>query len=241
MSSGAAIGNRAGIKLLSFDLDDTLWPCMPTILAAEQAHYQWLQENVPLICDHYDIKQLRQKRLALMQENPQWGHDLSRARRESLLALAQEFGCGDNWVEPAFQVFYQARQQVSLFDDVVPVLDELANHYRLVALTNGNADIQQTGISHWFELAINAAEAGAKKSEPQIYQLALSRLSVAAEHVIHIGDDPVQDVLGARRAGIYTVWLNRQVQSWPEKSFQPDAQITDLYELPALLTRLRNR
>lgn len=225
------------IKLLSFDLDDTLWPCMPTILAAEQAHYRWLNENVPAICSRYDIKQLREKRLTLMAQNPHWAHDLSKIRTESLLALSEELDCGTDWVEAAFQVFYEARQNVELFEDVEPVLDRLVKDYRMLALTNGNADTSQTGISHWFEFSMNAAEIGAKKSEPLIYQIALSQAAVSPEHAMHIGDDPVQDVLGAHRAGMISVWLNRHQARWTKKNYQPDAEISSLHELPRLLEK----
>lgn len=225
------------IKLLSFDLDDTLWPCMPTIMAAEQAHYRWLNENVPVISSRYDIKQLRDKRLALMAQNPHWAHDLSKVRTESLLALSEEFDCGADWIEAAFQVFYEARQVVDLFEDVVPVLDRLAKDYPMLALTNGNADISHTGISHWFEFAMSAADVGAKKSEPLIYQMALSQVSVAARYAVHIGDDPVQDVLGARRAGMISVWLNREQKTWTQNNYQPDAEISSLHELPCLLEK----
>ncbi len=229
------------IKLLSFDLDDTLWPCMPTIMAAEQEHYHWLKENVPVICDRYDIMQLREKRLALMAENPQWAHDLSRARRESLLALSSEFDCGTDWIEEAYQVFYAARQNITLFDDVSGNLDILARRYRLLALSNGNADIHHTGVAHWFEFSLNAAQAGAKKSEPLIYQQALSKAGITAENAVHIGDDPMQDILGAQRAGIYSVWLNREANVWPEQGFQADAEISSLDELPGLLDELQQK
>ena len=51
------------IKVLSFDLDDTLWPCLPTILRAEELLHKWLSVNVPEISSSYDVYQLREKRL----------------------------------------------------------------------------------------------------------------------------------------------------------------------------------
>jgi len=223
------------IKLLSFDLDDTLWPCLPTIMAAEKAHYRWMQQHVPVICLHYTITQLAEKRRALMAANPQWAHDLSRVRMESLRSLSLEFGLDFNWVQPAFNVFYRARQQVKMFDDVAPALDKLAQHYRLIALTNGNSDMQKTGIQPWFEFALSAADAGEKKSKPAIYAMAMARAGVSASQCVHIGNDPEQDVLGAQRAGIYSIWLNRTDIVWTQTDYWPDAQIGSLYELPDLL------
>jgi len=50
-------------KLICFDLDDTLWPCMPTIELAEQTLYNWLAKNKPEITQKYNIEQLRIKRV----------------------------------------------------------------------------------------------------------------------------------------------------------------------------------
>lgn len=225
------------IQLLSFDLDDTLWPCMPVIEAAEQTLYAWLQHHVPVICQRYSIAQLRQQRRAMLQQNPQWAHDLSLLRRQSLRALDAEFGLGGDWVEPAFEVFHRARQQVRLFDDVAPVLDALKGRYRLLALSNGNADIEQTGVARWFEFSLHAAEAGCRKSDPAIYRMALQRAGVAPARAVHIGDDPVQDVQGARLAGMKTVWLNRACRPWTQP-FRPDAEIGDLHALPDALDTL---
>lgn len=226
------------IKLLSFDLDDTLWPCMPTIMAAEQALYLWLQQHVPIICTRYDMLQLRQKRLALLRTQPQWQCDLTRLRIESLRELSREFDLPDDWVDSAFDVFYHARQQVTLFDDVTPVLNQLKPHYRLLALTNGNADIQRTGVSHWFEFSLSAREAGVKKSAPGLYTLALEKAGVSAGESVHIGDDPIQDIQGALAAGLYTIWLNREQKVWQPADYRPHAQISSLHQLPELLASI---
>lgn len=225
-----------GISVLSFDLDDTLWPCLPTILRAENLLYQWLSDNVPEITRHYDIHQLREKRRQLFKQDSQCGHDLSRLRIRSFESLAAEFELNDEWIRPAFEIFYEARQRVTLFDDVQPVLDELAENFQLASLTNGNADTVKTGIDHWFDFSLNAATVGSKKSEPEIYEQVLQLASIDATQMAHIGDDPLQDISGAKAAGIVAIWLNRDGRQWPLEECQPDAVISSLYELPALLS-----
>ena len=39
--------NIQKIRALSFDLDDTLWPIGPTLVAAEAALTAWFRENTP--------------------------------------------------------------------------------------------------------------------------------------------------------------------------------------------------
>lgn len=136
------------IKVVSFDLDDTLWPCFPTINRAEKRLYQWLSEHVPSITQQYKIEQMREQRRFLLNEYSELAHDLTKLRIKSFELLADEFELNRDWIKPAFKVFYEARQQVNLFDDAKPVLDELNKKFTLVSLTNGNAStVQQVLIT----------------------------------------------------------------------------------------------
>jgi putative hydrolase of the HAD superfamily len=227
------------IKVLSFDLDDTLWPCSPTILRAENLLFHWLMENVPVITQRYDVTQLRKKRRLLINNNPELAHDLTLLRIKSFEQLAQEFELAHDWIEPAFDIFYEARQQVTLFDDVKPVLDELKKTFKLVSLTNGNASTVKTGVDHWFDFALNSASVGKLKSEPEIYWQVQQLANIEARQMVHVGDDPVNDVAGAKSAGAFAIWLNRKQQQWSLASCQPDAVITSLHELPMLLKKLQ--
>ncbi len=76
------------IKVLSFDLDDTLWPCFPTIERAEKLLYKWLSDQVPVITQHYDIHQLRDKRRSLLNSHAEFAHDLTELRIKSFEMLA---------------------------------------------------------------------------------------------------------------------------------------------------------
>jgi len=226
------------IKVLSFDLDDTLWPCSPTILRAEELLYKWLSANVPVITGRYDVYQLREKRLVLLNDSPELAHDMSQLRIESFQQLAVEFNLTDEWIQPAFEVFYAARQQVTLFDDVETVLDVLIKDFSLVSLTNGNADTIKTGVDHWFDFALNAATVGKLKSEPDIYWQVQKMANIDARQMAHIGDDPINDIAGAKLAGVFAIWLNREQKKWTLDSCQPDAVINSLHELPPLLKKI---
>ena len=68
------------IKLLTFDLDDTLWPCQPTIMAAEQKLYEWMQQRVPQITQRHDSEALFHKRRDFMRQRPDLLHDMSKLR-----------------------------------------------------------------------------------------------------------------------------------------------------------------
>ncbi len=218
-------------KLVCFDLDDTLWPCMPTIQHAELTIYDWLSQNKPAITQRYSNEQLRDKRKQLIQSQPVLINDLSEARRCHLRELADEFNDDYSWVETAFNVFLEARQKVTLFEDVEPVLADLKQHFKLVALTNGNAHIDKTGLSEYFEFQVSAADVQAAKPHPAMFIRAMQQAGVTPEQTLHVGDHPVHDIRGARNAGIDAAWIRREEQLWRDDEPQPRQQFNDLYQL----------
>ncbi len=229
----------ARIKLLMFDLDDTLWPCQPVIMAAEQQLYEWMQQRVPEITERHSNEAIFRKRRDFMKQRPDLVHDISKLRIESLKALSDEAGIGRDWIDEAFDVFFHARQQVDLYADVEPVLDILSTDYTLVAVSDGNADITLTGIDRWFDFAVSAAEVGHPKPHRLVFETAMSKAGVGSDETVHIGDDQHRDIFGACEAGIRTVWVNRGDHEWIHTECEADHHIRSLEELPEILRRMQ--
>lgn len=229
------------IKLLTIDLDDTLWPCMPTIAQAEQATYDWLTHHLPRITRRYSMDDLRNKRKQLMLNQPALRHDLSEARRAHFRELADELGYGHDWIEEGFKIFHEARQRVTYYDDVLPVLSQLVPQYTLVALTNGNAHISRVGPDKrpgaLFTAQFSAADVQAAKPHPAMFVRAMQFAGVTAQQTLHIGDHAIHDIEGASAAGIRSVWLNRNHETWQHPQLTADYEIHDLYGLLELLAQ----
>ena len=64
---------------------------------------------------------------------------------------------------------------------------------------------------------------------------ALERLGLEAHEVLHVGDSDVDDVKGAKAAGLRVAWLNREGRPRRRDVPRPDFEIRDLKELPSLL------
>ncbi|MGI9304439.1 MAG: HAD family hydrolase [Gammaproteobacteria bacterium] len=227
---------RREIKYLTFDLDDTLWPCAPVIEKAEQALHVWFEENYPLITGKYSLEALREQRAAVVRRYPELRHDFTSLRKLSLAALAEEFGYPESLAEAAIRVFRQHRNQVEFFEDALPTIERLKKRYLTGVITNGNADVRAIGIDGYFDVITYAAKAGAAKPDGGIFEAAVSAAGVAPEETVHIGDDPETDMLGAARAGMLTVWINPAQRPWPGGQI-PDAVIGSLGELEPVLQR----
>src|ERR1700688_2864707 len=201
--------------VLSFDLDDTLWPVGPVIAAAEAALLSWLRARYPQTVSGHSIESMRQLRDAVSERFPEHGHDLTFLRHRALKDLFGAAGHAESLADEALEVFFAARNRVEFYDDVRPALMRLRSRYRLFAVSNGNADLQRCGIGDLFAGHVTASAAGAAKPDARIFS-ALKRLAgVSAAEVLHVGDDPLADVVGARQAGMQAVWLNRESRRWP--------------------------
>lgn len=230
-----------GVKIcaITFDLDDTLWDVWPTIARAEERLHDWLVQNHPEIPSQYNPVELRELAHEVVAEQPDLAHDRTWVRKRALALAAERTGSEPFCVESAYEIFFAARNDVLFFDDAIPALEHLARHYPLGALSNGNADIGRVGLDHLFSFAISAADIGAPKPAPAMFEAAYRHLGVEPESIVHIGDDPEADVLGAARVGLRTVWVNRDEKSWPGGP-QADAEIRSLGELADLLLRWEN-
>jgi len=225
------------IRLLTIDLDDTLWPCAPVIRAAEDAVLAWLAAVAPRLAAAHDHESLRRHRRALMARHPHLAHDLSWVRRAALAELLDEFGYPADLANDGMVVFSEYRNKVEPYEDVAPALHALAMQYRLVSMTNGNADVARSPLVGLFHHSLTAAEAGAAKPHPAIFRRALEWAGVRAEQALHVGDDPELDVAAARRCGMAAVWVNRGHRAWPAALEPPALTVTDLHQLRHWLAR----
>jgi putative hydrolase of the HAD superfamily len=203
------------IRAISLDLDDTLWPVWPTIGRAEETLASWLAQKAPgtaALCAIPGYQ--RQIREAMPTLRPDLGNDLSALRREAIRVLLERAGEDPQLAEPAFEVFFEARQKVIFFEDAIASLDFLKFKYPMVALSNGNADIQKVGLKDYFVAAFNPINLGVSKPDPKMFYAGAKALGVQPEEILHIGDDPHLDVVAAQRAGLQAVWLNREEKQW---------------------------
>jgi putative hydrolase of the HAD superfamily len=223
------------VTAIIFDLDNTLWDVWPVIVRAEQEMYAFLAERYPRVAAKYSVESLRIERERVAQDEPHMGHDFTYLRKASLLRCAQAVGYGASMAAEAFDVFYRARNTVTLYRDVLPALDLLRARYRLYSLTNGNADLKSIGLDHYFAASFAAREVGVLKPDPAVFRHVLAEARLDPEQVLHIGDDPVADVQGARNVGMHSLWINRAGARWDHALGVHPVTVAKLDDLVALL------
>lgn len=226
------------IRVITFDLDNTLWDVDPALLRAEDAQRDWLLAHRPGAIEAFGHEALWEFKKSVWKRHPQLLHNVSGMRTQMLFELQQAAGYSEEecreGAEQAFAHFLDERHKVVLYEEALGVLRSLARHYTLGALTNGNADIYKTDAGEYFDFAFLAEEFGASKPAPDMFHAALEKSGTAPQQIIHVGDNPEHDIKGARDVGMYTVWMNSQDQQWPGGN-RADREIDNLLQLPAAI------
>ena len=228
------------ITTVSFDLDDTLWNPRPALIAADKAQWQALSEIHPQLTEHFSQDRIFRCRKKVLEHAPSIIGDVTALRLEVMIQLLTALGINAEQAASstatAFAAFMARRNDVVLFSDAIEVLKQLCETYRLVAITNGNANVFKTELGVFFELAIRADEVGIAKPDRGIFDLTWERLGCAATEVVHVGDSVESDVQGALNAGVTPVWYNPN----GEPNRLDVNEISSLTELPALLGSTRD-
>ena len=174
-------------------------------------------------------------------------------RRARAADFAREFGdeLDDSAAGAWFaEYFRHYRDSWALHDDVLPAFDALAGALpgvRFGIVTNGELEFQTAKVVRLalhgrVEHVIASGEVGIAKPDPGIFHEALDRfrrahpVSVAA----YVGDRLRTDAIGAARAGLVGVWLNRHGVSPPaeEAADAIDAGVVEIHRLDELVGQL---
>lgn len=101
-----------------------------------------------------------------------------------------------------------------VYDDVRPALEALAAAgLRLAVISNWDDRLPRVlralDLASAFDAIVVSHEVGVEKPHAAIFEAAVERLGVAPQEAVHVGDSQVEDVEGARAAGLRALWLER--------------------------------
>ena len=223
------------IRLITLDLDNTLWDIEKTMVRAEKelrVHLKSLSEKA---FDIYCSETTSEIRNRLLGEQPGLRSNLTEFRK---LLLGEIFFRAGNSIpdskmlaNSAFNKFFEFRNKVVFFEGAIDVITALSEKYKVYALTNGNADIKMIGIDKYLSGAVSSAEVGVSKPSREIFEATLKKAGEEATSCIHIGDDYEDDIVGASNAGIASIWLNHQHQNDPNMNLATKV-VSKVQEIP---------
>jgi len=130
----------------------------------------------------------------------------------------------------------------TVFPDTRDTLGTLRERgYRLGLLSNTwwaadwhNADLAAHGLAGLLDELVYTSDLPCSKPHPSVFREVASRLGIAPEACVMIGDRQIDDVSGARAIGMRAIW-RRNDSGFPTSDIAPDAIVDALAELPELL------
>ena len=129
------------------------------------------------------------------------------------------------------------KENVCFYPDVKPVLKKLKNKYKLGLISNTNTFGVKTfplEMKKLFDVIVFSYKVGMMKPEYNIFLYALEKLNVKPEECVMVGDSVNDDMLPARKLGMKTVLIKRNIRIYFEpKKYEP--VITDLNQLEQYL------
>jgi len=156
---------------------------------------------------------------------------------EVLNSLFDEYPPDYRIPSPEIYDFWNARfiDFFSLEEGVLDTIRLIVSGVKTAIITNGytktqNAKIAKAGLDKIFDTVIISEEAGVKKPDPQIFNLALQKLGVSPQEALYVGDNLVNDVDGCQKAGMYGVWYNPEKLK-NETDIVPFKEITDFSQI----------
>lgn len=226
-SSRSVLSTR--LRLITLDLDGTLWPTAPVVASANRALCTALRSMYGVEAATPSELQLAMKRLRPRLEVPDRLSLLPRPVTYTELriaAIADLLGNKpgtDVRARELFDVWLAARHAAAeelLFQGATSALTKVREAFPnavVAAVTNGRGDPRaMASIARYFDLTVSGEDPDVhprRKPSPVIYRTALARAGIAAADLdstgwVHIGDDLLNDVAAAKAVGAKTVWLD---------------------------------
>jgi putative hydrolase of the HAD superfamily len=189
------------IKAIIFDLDNT-------ILDRTHTFKNFINAFLQAYFDHLDSTQEIFERIILLDQ------DGYKDKIELFSELLEELPWKINPEMSQLLNYYNMEyvKNAILMDQAREVIQHIRKKHKTGLITNGKTLIQygkidQLQLRDEFDLIIVSEEAGIKKPDPRIFEMALKKLNLRPDECIYIGDHPSNDIEGAANSGMNTIWM----------------------------------
>jgi HAD superfamily hydrolase (TIGR01509 family) len=252
------------VRALLFDLDDTLVPEAPAILAG----YEAVAERVWGTATPEHVQQLIGAARAVWRAGAPWEYKervhfslgeglhgefdavgpepdrmrefIPRLHAQAFEAVLPEDRRGTS--AELVAVWRDARMSaLAPYPETHEVLERLRGRLALGIVTNGaerlqRAKLERTRIDGCFDVVVVSEAVGVGKPSPEPFEVARNRLGLDRDQVAMVGNDISRDIAGARAAGIRPIWVHRPADGWDGDPGDAEriADLRGLLRLPEL-------
>ena len=152
-------------------------------------------------------------------------------------------------VHPSYEVYYEGYikenypQSIALYKDTISALEQLRSlGYKVGILTNGPSQYQRDKVERvGLDRHVDAVVVGGDLPNPKPHKDAFAevcrQMGCTLEECAYVGDNPINDVDGPRKAGMTAIWF-RSVGTWLDGVEPAEYAVDTLGEIPALLEKI---
>ena len=234
------------IKAVFFDLDGTLCDSDTAWNIAEKEMFQLLREQYPNVSEDALTAAWRTVHQELFKQLDAGKCAMADVRDSRFQCLFKELDLPIDRGMEELSDFFCSRYLTSLrlYDDVT-VLAELGA-YHVGIVTNGAHDnhtdsqlskVRHLGLSQRIQSLTISGEIGVRKPRVEIFQVACERAGVSPKAALFVGDTLKNDIVGANRAGMTSVLIDRKLDALTLKTAgeRPDYSISNLHDVLSCL------
>jgi len=238
------------LKAVIFDYIGTLVNCKGySMTASENKLYSALaaegfEVGKDKFLDAYHIAHLKYRRIRYEEyrevTNAVWV-------AEALCSLGYRVTSEDESVKAALNVFFQDFiDTLELREGAKQLLTQTAAQTKVGLISNFthapviHKSLRKVGIHPYFNAIVVSEEVGWRKPSHHIFEDALMRLQIRADEAVFVGDSPIEDIRGAKEAGLKTIFVSSQFNSLKdlkESKVQPDGTAEDLQRVAEHLSQ----
>lgn len=231
------------VKVVSFDLDDTLYDNAPVIGAAEVWFANLLTDRyqLPALCR--EVSFWKEEKLKTQERQPELANDVTLLRAQALVDTFLHLHCplkgGLDEGLALTAEFVVQRSKIKVPQSSLELIAYLRKFVPVAAVSNGNVNLQGSGLdgAFDFELRPSVQEGCRRKPYPDLYLKLAAKYQVSPGEILHVGDECGTDLLGACRAGAQAAWLKGGIAGRCATALLPGClpmvELDDLQELRA--------
>lgn len=138
-----------------------------------------------------------------------------------------------HFIEQLYYNFFK----IEIVPGIREMLSNLSKRYNLAIISNVLSNVSRLALKkfeleQYFDYIVLSRDLGIRKPDPEIFNFTLRTWGIAGEDAIHVGDSLENDVKGAKKVGMKTVWIQGEDEN---TNIQPDYVISKVTDLPTLL------
>ncbi len=223
------------IKLVAFDLDDTLYPERDFVLSGFKAVSDYLKDNFGSSKDYFD----------------EFKNLFENGCRTNIFNIGLrnlKIDYDDSLIFKMVEVYRNHAPNINLYEDAAYILSQLKNKYKLALISDGYLStqknkIQSLDIEHYFDEIILTDEYGREFWKPNTFPFrkTMQYFCTGGSENVYIGDNPAKDFYAPNLLGWTTVHIQRQHSEYSNievknKIYQPKHKINNLRNIDQLIS-----